>query len=164
MIVVNKYLFVAFVGFVTACRPESSRVNQSDSVQADTIRERAAILRVLARENKTFSNRDYPGWAATWVHEPFALKTYTGPNLYSEYNGWPAIDSLAKDYFRQHPKPDSLPTGQQQWQVRLIGNAAWVTFEQRDNRRGRKKEIRLLEKQGNDWKIAVMGTVYQERR
>ena len=139
--------------------------SQTNAIQTgDDEQEKAAILGVLTRENETFCNRDYTGWAATWAHESFALKTYTGPGLYSEYNGWPSIDSLAKDYFRQHPKPDALPTGQQQWQVRLMGTAAWVTFEQRDNRRGRKKEIRLLEKQGRDWRIAVMGTVYREQR
>lgn len=157
-------VYTCLVGVMTGCQPEKKPTNQASSVQADTVAERAAILHLLARENETFCNRDYDGWAATWVHEPFTLKTYTGPGLYSEYSGWHSIDSLAKDYFRQHPKPDALPTGQQQWQVRLMGKAAWVTFEQQDDRRGRKKEIRLLEKQGSDWKIAVMGTVYQQKR
>lgn len=153
-----------FLLLVSGCHTNRLFTGPISTSEGDSVAIRTAIVGVLARENETFCNRDYVGWAATWVHAPFALKTYTGPGLYSEYSGWVAIDSLARDYFRQHPQPDAQPVGQQQWQVRVMGDAAWVTFEQTDDRHGRKKELRLLERQRDGWKIAVMGTVYQEKR
>jgi hypothetical protein len=76
----------------------------------------------------------------------------------SETIGWNAINSFGEKYISEHPKPDPIPSLLNEVNVRLYENAAWVTFEQQDSIRGRKRENRLMEKIDGQWKIAGMHT------
>ncbi|MEM1120744.1 MAG: nuclear transport factor 2 family protein, partial [Bacteroidota bacterium] len=76
----------------------------------------------------------------------------------TETLGWKEIDDFVKTYIESHPEPDPIPELVNDIQVRLFGDAAWVSYEQNDAGRGRKRETRLMEKVGGEWKIAGMHT------
>jgi hypothetical protein len=149
----NKILFTGLslitIFFVNGCKPE---INKEA--------EKAAIIKTLNDETKFFFKRDYPAWKNTWVQEEFVTKTYMKmmDSSLSETIGWNAINSFGEKYISDHPKPDPVPSLLNEVNVRLYENAAWVTFEQQDSLRGRKRENRLMEKIDGQWKIAGMHT------
>lgn len=122
--------------------------------------EKKAILQALNDETKAAFQRDYEGWTKKWVHDPTITKTYLNfpDSSFSESMGWEEISSFVKTYIEEHPEPEPLPSPIDQIEVRLYGTGAWVTYEQVDANRGRKRENRLMEKVNGEWKIAGMQT------
>ena len=76
----------------------------------------------------------------------------------TETLGWKEIDHFVKAYIEAHPEPAPLPSLVADIDVRLYKTAAWVSYEQHDPERGRKRETRLMEKVNGQWKIAGMHT------
>lgn len=122
--------------------------------------EKAAILASLNGETEAFFNKDYQAWADQWLHESFISKSYmiVTDSTFSEVLSWAQIDLFAKTYMQTHPAAEPLPTLLKDVSVRLYGDGAWVTFEQKDPTRGLKRETRLMEKIKGQWKIAGMHT------
>ncbi|MFP2996589.1 hypothetical protein ABN763_11785 [Spongiivirga sp. MCCC 1A20706] len=123
-------------------------------------KEKAAILSVLNEETKAAFTRDYETWKDQWVHEAYVTKTYMQftDSTMTETVGWNEINQFVLTYFKDHPEPDPLPQLLQDIDVRLYENGAWVSYNQEDPERGLKRETRLMEKIGNQWKIAGMHT------
>lgn len=128
---------------------------------ADPATEKAAILATLNAETVAAFSRDYDGWQAHWVHEPYVTKTYMNfaDSSLTETLGWAEVNEFIVDYFAGHPEPDPLPEPLMDIDVRLYGSGAWVSYDQTDPARGRKRETRLMERVDGKWKIAGMGTV-----
>ena len=127
----------------------------------DTLeREKAAILAVLNGETAAAFQRDYPRWRTHWVHADYVTKTYINfaEGTATESLGWTEIDDFVRTYIEAHPEPDPLPELLDEIEVRLLGNGAWVSYEQIDATRGRKRETRLMERIDGQWKIAGMHT------
>ncbi len=122
--------------------------------------EKKAILQTLNDETKAAFQRDYEAWTKKWVHDPTITKTYLNfaDTSFSESMGWKEISNFVKTYIEEHPEPEPLPKPIDQIEVRLYGTGAWVTYEQVDAQRGRKRENRLMEKVNGSWKIAGMQT------
>jgi hypothetical protein len=160
-----KYLPLAIFLLLTTYVFSSGAIhNNGNEIPLDTgippQAEKAAILKALNTETTAFFNRDYDLWAAQWVHEAFIAKTYMvfSDSSQSEMLGWQAINEFAKDYMREHPEPEPVPTLLSEIDVRLYGKGAWVSFRQDDPARGLKRETRLMEKVNGQWKIAGMHT------
>lgn len=132
-----------------------------ETIGPDPAAEKAAILAVLNAETIAAFSRDYDGWADKWVHEDYVSKTYMNfaDSSLTETLGWADVNQFVVDYFKGHPEPDPLPEPLTDIDVRLYGDGAWVSYEQDDPARGRKRESRLMERVGGKWKIAGMGTV-----
>ncbi|WP_420459154.1 hypothetical protein [Neolewinella sp.] len=127
----------------------------------DPAADKAAVLATLNAETVAAFSRDYDAWQDKWVHEPYVTKTYMNfaDSSMTETLGWAEVDQFVVDYFAAHPDPDPLPTPLRDIDVRLYGSGAHVSYEQDDPARGRKRETRLMERVGNEWKIAGMETV-----
>ena len=123
-------------------------------------REKAAVLDVVNAETRAALGRDYPGWRSHWVHEPYVVKTYVNvaDGTGSETRGWEAVDDLVGTYIREHPEPEPPPLPVEDADVRLYGDGAWVSYEVDDADQGRKRESRLMERVGGQWRIAAMHT------
>jgi hypothetical protein len=123
-------------------------------------REKRAILTVLNNETQAAFQRDYVSWQEKWVHEDYVTKTYLNfaDSSMTETLGWEKVDEFVRTYFKAHPQPDPLPPELTDIDLRLYGSGAWVSYEQLDPERGRKRETRLLEKIAGQWKIAGMHT------
>lgn len=122
--------------------------------------EKKDILAVINNETKAAFNRDYEGWKDKWIHSEFVTKTYINftDSSMTETLGFKEIDDFVRTYIEEHPEPSPLPKLVDDIEVRLYGNAAWVSYEQEDAERGLKRETRLMEKVNDEWKIAGMHT------
>lgn len=154
---INTLIVFAFFTFFLACE-EPNRVE--DLVTDNVAKEKAAILATINNETKAAFSRDYEGWRDKWVHESFVTKTYMElpDSSIEETLGWQEVDDFVRTYLEEHPDPEPVPTLVDDIEVRLYGSGAWVTFEQNDAERGRKRETRLMEKVDGQWKIAGMHT------
>ena len=79
-------------------------------------------------------------------------------STFSESVGWQDINQFVKTFMEAHPEPEPIPELLDHIEVQLYGKGAWVTYEQLDSLRGRKRETRLMEKVDGLWKIAGMQT------
>jgi hypothetical protein len=143
---------------LTAC---GSSAEPPSVVVPDATAEKTAILRTLNEETIAAFSRDLAAWQDKWVHSPYVTKTYLNfsDSSMTETLGWADVNQFVVDYFAAHPEPDPLPEPLKDIDVRLYGDGAWVSYEQQDPARGRKRETRLMEKVAGDWKIAGMQTV-----
>lgn len=126
----------------------------------DFQKEKSNILQTINDETAAAFSRKYIKWKEYWVHKPYVTKTYIdfSKNSFSETLGWKEVDKFVKTYIENHPEPDSIPNRLLDADIRLYGSGAWVSFEQRDPERGKKRETRLMEKEDGSWKIAGMHT------
>ena len=122
--------------------------------------EKQAILARLNNETKDAFRRDYQAWTNNWVHDPSISKVYMDypDSSFSESIGWEEISRFVKTFIEEHPEPEPIPELLEEINVRWYGDGAWVTYEQLDSLRGRKRETRLMEKVDGEWKIAGMQT------
>ncbi|MEM6769046.1 MAG: hypothetical protein AAF597_00560 [Bacteroidota bacterium] len=127
----------------------------------DPATEKAAILKTLNDETASAFSRDYEGWKSHWMQEDYVTKTYMNfaDSSMTETLGWEEVNQFVVDYFAEHPEPDPLPEPLTDFEVRLYGEGAWVSYVQDDPSRGRKRETRLMEKVDGKWRIAGMQTV-----
>ena len=144
------------------CNPTPKEPTDKNQ-EASTIhldQEKTAILATLNGETKAAFTRDYEGWQAYWLQEPFVTKTYMQfpDSTIVETLGWTEINGYVKQYFDAHPEPEPVPAPLTDIEVRCYGTGAWVTYEQVAALRGRKRETRLMEKVNGQWKIAGMHT------
>jgi len=153
-----KLVLLMFSTFAMSCTNSTPKENLP--FNTDFVTEKKAILKTLNDETKAAFQRDYEGWKDKWVHDPTITKTYLNfsDNNFSESMGWEEINSFVTTYFKDHPDPEPVPRMLDDVEVRLYGNGAWVTYEQQDSLRGRKRETRLMEKENGQWKIAGMQT------
>lgn len=138
--------------------PPDPAAASDEAVAPDLERDR--ILAVVNGETRAALRRDYEAWRSYWVHEPFVVKTYVNAaeGTGSETRGWAAVDDFVGTYLRDHPEPEPPPTPVEDASVRLYGDGAWVSYDQQDADQGWKRESRLMEKVGGEWRIAGMHT------
>jgi len=153
-------IFIILTSMMSCTKTTVENPEKETTQMNDLAQEKAAILTVLNEETKAAFSRDYEGWQSKWIHETYVTKTYMdfSNNSMTETLGWNEINDFVKTYIEEHPEPDPLPTLVDEINVRLFGNAAWVSYEQNDVERGLKRETRLMEKVENQWKIAGMHT------
>ncbi len=122
--------------------------------------EKSLILECLNNETKSAFARDYDDWSKYWVYRNDISKTYINypDSSFSESLGWLEISQFVKDFMAENPDPEPPPRPIDAIQVYLYDSGAWVSYEQQDSLRGRKRETRLMEKQNGQWKIAGMHT------
>ena len=158
----NLLLFALLTLFIFASCSEKkdTKTNGIVSQQINPKLEKQAILERLNNETKDAFQRDYVAWTKNWVHDPSISKVYMNfvDSTFSESIGWKEISQFVKTFIDQHPEPEPVPKLLDKINVRLYGNGAWVTYEQKDSLRGLKRETRLMEKVNGEWKIAGMQT------
>jgi len=154
-------LTIFSIMLLTSCQNQNDNNPQTKMQENTNIsKEKAAILNVINEETKAAFNRNYEDWKQKWVHEDYVTKTYMQfpDSMITETLGWAEIDNFVRTYIEEHPEPAPLPTMVADIDVRLYGTGAWVSYEQNDAERGRKRETRLMEKINGQWRIAGMHT------
>lgn len=118
------------------------------------------IVEALRLETQYFYQRDIPKWEGQWSHGPYVMKCYLREGQYLEQLGWPVIRQSAMDYMKAHPEPEQPPTAIPEYEMEVFGKSALVSYVQFDPKQGRKREIRVMVKEKDQWKIAYMSTNY----
>lgn len=127
--------------------------------------EQNAIKAVLESETQEYLNLDYDKFSANWVQEPYALWLYAGKDNIIEKSSWDSVGAFFKNMFDTSPKPEQTEVIRSNFIFRIYGNVAWVTYDETIKRNGGDtesyskpfKELRLLEKGSDGWKIAFVG-------
>jgi hypothetical protein len=135
--------------------PKTANAQKSNDVEA--------IKALIERETKAYFNIDYKTWTESWVHSPSALWSFADSTGITTYEGWKAIEIGFTDYFVTS-KPDYRTNIERTWQeVKVYGNGAYARFKQyvvTNGVRGPEQlEIRILEKDQNQWKILLVGVL-----
>jgi len=155
-------IFTFSIVFILTRCSEVKKDNQDIEVSEpiNSEKEKKAILGTLNNETKAAFQRDYDAWKENWVHNSNITKIYIDfpDSTFSESVGWNEISQYVKTFIEEHPEPEPVPKLLDNIDVRLYGNGAWVTYEQKDALRGLKRETRLMEKVNGEWKIAGMQT------
>jgi hypothetical protein len=120
----------------------------------------AAITRVVMAETDRFFARDFDGWASLFVQVPNATQVWNNADgSYTHRQGWDTISARIREFMKNNPQPDKTPMRRDNVQIRHYGQAAFVTFDKYlgDPRTAKPiREIRVVERQGNDWKIVCV--------
>ncbi|MGB3183990.1 MAG: nuclear transport factor 2 family protein [Cyclobacteriaceae bacterium] len=154
-------LLLSVVWLIVSCdAPSQNLQEEANAPQANYEEEKEAIISTLHDETRAAFRRDYESWQKHWVHDPSVSKTYINfaDSSLSESLGWEEISGFVKSFIETHPAPEPVPELVADVAVRLYGNGAWVSYEQQDSLRGRKRETRLMEKRDGKWRIANMHT------
>ena len=141
---------IVFLSFVLGLFFTLSLWNGGIFAQTNT--DEAAIKNTIAAEKAASDAADYNAYKSHWASVPYASFLIYG----EQYVG----DALWKkaDEVWANKKPEKINTIRKNWNVRVKGEAAFVTFEQRDENLDTKAlresvEARYLEKIGGEWKI-----------
>ena len=120
--------------------------------------EDTAIKTVIDAETEASHAADYKTYLTYWAKVPYASflvegKQYVGDVL------WKAMDGVFAT--RKPTKINTVRTG---WNIRAVGNTAFVTFEQRDENLDTKAiretaETRYMEKVNGEWKIVNVSVI-----
>jgi hypothetical protein len=131
-------------------------------VLAQKASEVEAIKAVIEQETKAYFGIDQKTWMESWVHTPYAYWSFVDDTGMSHYEGWKAIEIGFNDYFVTS-KPSNIQIERTWLDIRVYGNGAYARFKQHVVNNGIKgpeqTEIRILEKEKNIWKIAVVGVL-----
>jgi hypothetical protein len=121
-----------------------------------------AIKEVIARETKAYFGIDYKTWMECWIHSPSAYWSYADQEGINYFEGWKSIEVGFNDYFVTS-KPANIQIDRTWQEVKVYGNGAYARFKQTLTTDGVagpvQVEIRVLEKEKNQWKILLVGVL-----
>ena len=121
----------------------------------DTQSDVSAIKAVIERETDSFFNRDAATSADCWANVPYAsqLHAYTTPDgknaVYFGGNAKTNLPQQIASAVKNMGKPDGMMASRANYNIRVNGYAAFVTFDQTNTVMGNKQyvhETRYLEK------------------
>ena len=130
------------------------------------------IMNAIQGESAAFWTKDFDAWAGYWVHAPYArIMGWWKAGGITVQEGWDVIGSRMKQVMHDNPKPNPTASRLRRDKINLQvrGDVAWVTFDQygldtgdkRMDMPGLSRETRVLEKQGETWRIAYAGWLLQ---
>ncbi|WP_353718376.1 hypothetical protein [Dyadobacter sp. 676] len=136
----------------------------------DPEREKAAIRDVIVKETTAYYKQDYATWKSTYVAKPYFREHgyWDGyPEKVRIYNSFAELDSLKKKQFDDNKTVwQTAEVTRSNENFRIYGDVAWYTSDQVSTDRntgkllGKSVDIRILEKEKGEWKIAYLGFYY----
>lgn len=130
----------------------------------------AAITALIHRNRIAIWMRDFDGWSACFVHEPYLARFgwwYMGGSFMRQ--GWDEISARLRREMAEYPDPHprlAHETTVEKLSIRIDGDMAWATFEQhypgipvRPYGSGPSLvyEARVFERHDGEWRIAFLG-------
>ncbi len=147
-------MIIFSICILLALESPAQKKNKADDIDA--------IKAVIEQESKAFFSIDYETWMKSWVHTPSAYWSYADDSGINYYEGWKAIEIGFTDYFVTS-KPTNFEIERNYQEVKVYGKGAYARFKQRIITNGVKGpeqvEIRLLEKEADQWKILLVGVL-----
>lgn len=116
----------------------------------------AVVKKVISDQTDAFFAKNRDKWASYWVHEPYISWTAQGgADRVMTVAGWEDYSRMFEGYFSD-PTPSQTKVLTENMQVTVLDKVATATFLQTRQSAARElksREVRVLEKQGNDWKL-----------
>lgn len=128
--------------------------------------EEEAIKKVIIEETEAFWNKDFKQLSSYWVHEEYVrVVGWWETGGVTVRKGWSVIGPRMENVIKENPEKNQQNVARENFNIRISGNMAWVTFEQYGTDTGEKAmdmpglsyETRILEKHNGHWKIAYIG-------
>ena len=145
-----SFAIILLVGFIltTSIQAQSSNVASS---------EESAVKKAIEEETQGFMTRNEQKWSSAWVHAPYiSWSSERGP---FQILGWESLrQGFAYNFVAGQPARPAISFQQDNYKVSVLDKTATATFIQMSKSAdgkllGKSNEVRVLEKQGNDWKM-----------
>lgn len=145
------------IAFITALFIASSSVAFGQKNTSSEEMATKAIKEVIEEESRAFWARDFKNWQKLWVHEPYVIWTAASNTGVRQFYGWDSWKEEVESLFKESPDPIPYDgdVKKYNYNFRIYGDGAWVSFEQ-DNKGTTTYETRILEKHGGKWKLAAV--------
>ncbi len=120
----------------------------------------AAVKKVIISQTDAFFAKDQEKWASYSAHVPyFFWSAQGGGDRVVTVTGWEAYIGMMDGYFN-NPNPGPATTFvRENFQVTVLDKVATATYlqtRQSADRNLKSREVRVLEKQGADWKLVYV--------
>lgn len=127
----------------------------------------AAVRKVIVGQIDAFYAKDRDQWVNHWVHEPYvSWNSQQGDNLIRTQAGWEAISGMFEGYFRDATLLTNTKVQIENFQATVLDKVATATFVTKhqwtDGTESKTRSVRVLEKQGADWKVAYAYNRFME--
>lgn len=125
------------------------------------------IKRVIVDETNAFINREFDKQMAFYAHEPYTtLQFNKADGSVTKNEGWTAISSDMKAYYKANPKEHFAKVERSNWKLKMMSpDWCWVRFDQvmidANQKAGKSTENRLMQRIGGQWKIASMVALWE---
>ena len=158
---------VSSINLITAFGNKGMKTNESKSI----ISEKEIILKVIEDESSAFWNNESAKLSSYWLHAPYVRTIGKWKNdSVSMNNGWTDRVKLVRKRNLENPAPNQQNIFRDKINIRVLKNAAWVTFDQYRVDSGEPNidlpnlshETRFLEKHNGKWKIVYAGWLLNE--
>ena len=128
------------------------------TVRAQSSADDTAIKTVIDAEKLASDAADYKTYLSYWAKVPYASFLINGQQYVGDVL-WKTMDQVWAN-----KKPEKANTTRTGWNIRTVGNTAFVTFEQRSENADTKAvresaETRYMEKIDGAWKIVNVSVV-----
>lgn len=147
-----KTLFITLISFISF-----ASVTQA---QTTTANEAAVIKKVITDQTDAFFAKNREKWANCWAHEPYISWTAQGgADRVMTVSGWEAYSGMFEGYFNDATPGPVTKILQENFQVAVLDKVATATFlqtRQQTDHNLKSREVRVLEKQGADWKLVYV--------
>lgn len=161
-------LAVILITMATAisCQSGNAKEKKPENIQA----EKDAILNVIEKETTSFFARDYDAWKSTYVQADYAFQAWSNKDgTFDASVGWTGIDNTVGKYI--HDNPESQAGSHPIVERKNIkykfydDDVCYLTWDQfNSNKAGNNfnhsKEVRLMEKINNEWKIVCVAAFW----
>ena len=119
--------------------------------------EEAAIKKVLEKETEAVINRDYEQWIECFANSPdlaFGFSSILPTYMVRNYD---KLAKFGKNFFKNNPEPTQELFEFTDYQIRINGTSAFVTYLQtntnQDGTKQRYHKAEYLEKIEGEWKM-----------
>ncbi|MFN3851851.1 MAG: hypothetical protein ACK4NY_20605 [Spirosomataceae bacterium] len=144
----------------------SSCQDSSANTHLNEEQETKAIMTVIEAETDCFFKRDYDCWQNQFTHSDYSYQAWSNADgTFDASVGWESINKNLGKFIKENPaEPEAAGSShpiikRKNVKVKFYGNnAAHLTWDQYNSDRSQNyylqsKEVRLMEKIDNQWKI-----------
>ncbi len=138
-----------------------------------SVSEEEAIKKVIIAETEAFWDKDFQKLSNCWVHDDYVrVVGWWEHGGVTVRKGWSVIGDRMEKLINENPEKNRQNVARENFNIRISGNMAWVTFEQYGTDTGEKAmdmpglsyETRILEKHSGQWRIAYVGWLLDGRK
>lgn len=158
--------YISYLAVSVGCLFLCQSCNLASQTKIDEELETSKIIKVIEEETRCFFLRDYDCWQNQFTHTDYSYQAWSNSDgTFDASVGWDAIEKNLGKYIKENPSdPEEAGSShpivkRENIKVKFYGNAAaHLTWDQYNSDRSQQyflhsKEVRLMEKVGEDWKI-----------